>query len=32
MNLLVQIVLASWNLLLEASIYVVFGLLVSGLL
>jgi uncharacterized protein len=32
MNLILQILGASWNLLLEASIYVVFGLLVSGLL
>ena len=32
MNLIVQIVTASWHLLLEASIYVLFGLLVSGLL
>ncbi len=32
MNLIAQILIASWNLLLEASIYVVFGLLVSGLL
>jgi uncharacterized protein len=32
MNLIVQIFVASWNLLMEASVYVVFGLLVSGLL
>jgi uncharacterized protein len=32
MNLIVQILAASWNLLQEASIYVVFGLLISGLL
>jgi uncharacterized protein len=32
MNLIVQIFVASWQLLLEASVYVVFGLLVSGLL
>ncbi len=32
MNLIAQILVASWDLLFEASIYVVFGLLVSGLL
>ncbi|MEJ2660921.1 MAG: permease, partial [Desulfobacteraceae bacterium] len=32
MNLIAQIFSASWNLLQEASIYVVFGLLISGLL
>ena len=32
MNLIVQIFTASWRLLQEASIYVIFGLLVSGLL
>jgi len=32
MNLVVQILGAAWNLLLEASIYMVFGLLISGLL
>jgi uncharacterized membrane protein YraQ (UPF0718 family) len=32
MNLIAQIIAASWGLLLEASIYVVFGLLISGLL
>jgi len=32
MNLIAQILTASWDLLFEASIYVVFGLLVSGLL
>jgi uncharacterized membrane protein YraQ (UPF0718 family) len=32
MNLIVRIFTASWDLLLEASVYVLFGLLVSGLL
>ncbi len=32
MNLIAQIVIASWHLLLEASVFVVFGLLVSGML
>ena len=32
MNLIAQILGTSWNLLLEASIYMVFGLLISGLL
>lgn len=32
MNLIFRIFIASWDLLLEASIYVIFGLLVSGLL
>jgi uncharacterized membrane protein YraQ (UPF0718 family) len=32
MNLIAQILGTSWNLLLEASIYVMFGLLISGLL
>ena len=32
MNLMIQIVTNSWHLLLEASIYILFGLLVSGLL
>jgi uncharacterized membrane protein YraQ (UPF0718 family) len=32
MNWVVQILGAAWNLLLEASIYMVFGLLISGLL
>jgi uncharacterized protein len=32
MNLIAQILAASWELLQEASIYVVFGLLISGLL
>jgi uncharacterized membrane protein YraQ (UPF0718 family) len=32
MNLIAQIVIASWDLLLEASVFVVFGLLISGLL
>ena len=32
MNLIAQIIVSSWSLLQEASIYVVFGLLISGLL
>jgi uncharacterized protein len=32
MNFIVEIIRASWELLLEASIYIIFGLLVSGLL
>jgi hypothetical protein len=32
MNLIAQILAASWNLLQEASIYVLFGLLISGML
>jgi len=32
MNILVKIFLQSWHLLLEASVYVLFGILVGGLL
>ncbi len=32
MNTIVAVLNASWQLLLEASVYVLFGLLVSGLL
>jgi uncharacterized membrane protein YraQ (UPF0718 family) len=32
MNLIAQILTSSWDLLMEASIYIVFGLLISGLL
>ncbi len=32
MNFIVEILLASWQMLLDASVYIIFGLLVSGLL
>lgn len=32
MNFIANILLASWNLLLDASVYILVGLLVSGLL
>ena len=32
MNLITESITASWQLLLESSIYILFGLLVSGLL
>ena len=32
MNLIIDAIYASWNLLRESSIYILFGLLVSGLL
>jgi uncharacterized membrane protein YraQ (UPF0718 family) len=32
LNFTIEVILASWNLLLEASVYILFGLLVSGLL
>jgi uncharacterized membrane protein YraQ (UPF0718 family) len=32
MNLLLDILLQSWNILLESSVFILFGLLVSGLL
>ena len=32
MNILVNIFLQSWHLLLEASVYILFGILVGGLL
>ena len=32
MNFLANVLIQSWHLLLEASIYILFGLLVSGLL
>ncbi len=32
MNILINIILQSWHLLLEASIYILFGILVGGLL
>ena len=32
MNLIVDCISAAWHLLLESSIYILFGLLVSGLL
>ena len=32
MNFIIEVFQASWHLLLDASIYILFGLLVSGLL
>ncbi len=32
MNTVIDVLTASWQLLLEASVYILFGLLVSGLL
>jgi hypothetical protein len=32
MNLLLDILLQSWNILVESSVFILFGLLVSGLL
>jgi uncharacterized membrane protein YraQ (UPF0718 family) len=32
LNLIIEILLASWNLLVDASVYILFGLLVAGLL
>ena len=32
MNLVLNILLQSWNILLESSVFILFGLLVSGLL
>jgi len=32
LNFIVEILLASWDLLVDASVYILFGLLVAGLL
>ena len=32
MNLIIEILLASWDLLVDASVYILFGLLLAGLL
>ena len=32
MNFIVEILLATWHLLIDASVYILFGLLVAGLL
>jgi uncharacterized membrane protein YraQ (UPF0718 family) len=32
LNFIIEILLASWNMLVEASVYILFGLLVAGLL
>ncbi len=32
MNFIIEVLSASWNLLLDASVYILFGLLISGLL
>lgn len=32
MNFIIEVLKASWHLLLDASVYILFGLLVSGLL
>ena len=32
MNFILEIMLASWDLLVDASVYILFGLLVAGLL
>jgi uncharacterized membrane protein YraQ (UPF0718 family) len=32
LNFIIEILLASWNLLVDASVYILFGLLVAGLL
>jgi uncharacterized membrane protein YraQ (UPF0718 family) len=32
LNFIIQVLAESWHLLLEASVYILFGLLVSGLL
>ena len=32
MNFIIEIMLATWHLLIDASVYILFGLLVAGLL
>jgi uncharacterized membrane protein YraQ (UPF0718 family) len=32
LNFIIEILLATWDLLVEASVYILFGLLISGLL
>ncbi|MGD9045749.1 MAG: hypothetical protein PVG06_18705 [Desulfobacterales bacterium] len=32
MNFIIEIILATWDLLVDASIYILFGLLIAGLL